>query len=109
MCDNGLSGAHVEFATAILHPECAPQYDCKLGEFRCLSRLLPSSRTAHMGDAGFGSSGIHPTDIFVNQLGFVAGGLHPGGRGDQLGTKSHPSEGFILIQERGRASKLGLA
>jgi len=44
--------------------------------------FLPTSGAAHMGNAGCAGAGIDSSDIFINQLGFVAGGFDPRGLGD---------------------------
>lgn len=61
------------------------QDDREFVEGRSLAGLDPSLRTAHVGDAGRGGLRIYATDIFVDQLGLVSGGLNASGLGDECG------------------------
>jgi len=82
MGDHGLTCVHVDRAAAMLDPQGATQHHRKFFKFRGLAGLLPTSGAAHMGDDGCVGGGIDSSDIFIDQLGFVAGGLDPCGLGD---------------------------
>src|SRR5689334_18678162 len=69
--DNSLTRAYVQNAPAILYPQHAAQHDRELIEIGLLSRLAPSRRTTHMGDADCGSVRVHMSDVFVQE--FVSG------------------------------------
>jgi hypothetical protein len=82
MGDHSLACVYVNHAVALLDPQGAVQHHGKFFKFRGLAGFLPASGAAHMGDAGCAGGGIYSSDIFVNQLGFVASGLDPRRLGD---------------------------
>src|SRR5438105_4776294 len=65
--DNSLTSPHVQDATAMLNPQHAAQYNCELVEIGLLSRLAPSRRAAHMGNADCGSVRVHMSDVFIQE------------------------------------------
>ncbi len=80
--DDGLSGGDVERARFVLDAEGAFEDDGELVEGGSLAGLEPSGGAAHVGDAGGGSLGIDAPNVFVDELGFVAGRLDARGLGD---------------------------
>ncbi len=77
--DDGLSGGDVEGSIFVFHVQGAFQDDGELVEGGGLAGLAPSRGAAHVGDAGRGCAGVDASDVFVDELGFVAGGLDAGG------------------------------
>lgn len=69
-----LSSIDVDLARLRLHAQRALQHDGELVELGLLTGLNPSLRTAHVGDADRSVFGVYAADIFVNELGLVAGG-----------------------------------
>src|SRR5580692_11000130 len=78
MSNHGLPGANVERATFVLNAQSPFQYDRELVELGSLPRLDPSSGTAHVSDARGGRLRVHASNVFVDQLGFVASGFDSG-------------------------------
>jgi hypothetical protein len=72
--DHRLSGGDVECASCVLHAQRAFENDRELIELGSLAGLDPSLRAAHVRDAGRRRFGIDASDVFINQLGFVACG-----------------------------------
>jgi hypothetical protein len=77
--DDGLPGGDVERAGFVLDTKDAFENDGELVEGWGLAGLQPSCRAAHVGNAGGGSLGVDASDVFVDELGFVAGGLDASG------------------------------
>ena len=73
--DDGLSGGHLKRTIFMLDAEGAFQHDGELVEGGSLARLEPSGGAAHVGKARRGGLGVDASDVFVDQFGFVAGGL----------------------------------
>ena len=67
----GLTRPHLQNAAAILHSQYAAQHNRELIEFGLLSRLAPSRRTTHMGNADCRSIRVHMADVFIQK--FVSG------------------------------------
>ena len=82
-----LAGVHVHLAAHVLHAQRAAQNHGQLFELGCLPGLLPSARTTHMRDTDVAAAGIHPSDVFVDELGLVPRSFDPCGRWNQSG---HP-------------------
>ena len=74
--DYGLAGFHFQSSAIVSDFERSLQHDGELVEIRLLPGFDPSLRAAHVGDADGGSCGVYAADVFINQLGLVAGGLN---------------------------------
>jgi len=83
--DDGLSGGDVERTVLVFNVEGAFENDGEFVEGGSLAGLEPSGGAAHVGDAGGGGFGVDASDIFVDQLGFIAGGLDARGLRDECG------------------------
>ena len=82
MRDDGLPGSHVESSGLVRNPQQSCEHHGEFVELRRLPGLKPSFGTPHVRDTGGGGSGIHAPDVFVNELGLVAGGSDASGLGD---------------------------
>src|SRR4029077_1376612 len=78
-----LTRTRIENAFLVFDPEHAFEDDGELLELRLLARLDPATRTPHVGDADLIVFGVYSTDVLVDQLRLVAGGLDPSRLGDQ--------------------------
>jgi len=76
--DDGLSRDDVERPILVFHAEGTLEDNCELVEGRSLARFEPAGGAAHVGNAGGGGLGVDEADVFVDELGFVAGGLDAG-------------------------------
>src|SRR5271166_4487036 len=85
MRDDRLSGLDVELAAMRTDAQHAAQHDGEFVEFRLLARLGPALWAAHMGNADGAVSGVHASDVFVDQFGLGSGGGDAGGLRDQSG------------------------
>jgi hypothetical protein len=83
MSDHGLSGGYVDRSVFVFDVQRAFQDNGELVEGGRLAGLLPSRGTAHVGHAGGRSLRIDTSDVFIDELGFGAGGLDPGRLRDQ--------------------------
>ena len=83
--DDGLSGGDIEGSIFVFNVQRAFEDDREFLEGGSLAGLEPSGGAAHVGDAGGGRAGVDASDVFVDELGFVAGGLNAGGVRDQGG------------------------
>ncbi len=77
--DDGLPCLDIKDAAFPGDAQHSHENDCVLVERGCLAGFDPTARTAHAGDAQGGVAGVHAADEFVDDLGFVACGLNPGG------------------------------
>src|SRR5215471_4660609 len=73
---NGLSGANINAAVFVAHAQASSQDQRVFVEFRSLSRLVPSCRTAHVGHTDTAFAVVHAAHIFINDFGKVPGRLH---------------------------------
>jgi hypothetical protein len=80
--DDGLSGSDVEGSGFVLDVEGAFEDYGEFVEGRSLAGFEPSGGAAHVSDAAGGGLGVDTSDVFVDELGFVAGGLDAGGLRD---------------------------
>ncbi len=83
MSDDCLSGMDVERPALVLDSQRSLQNDGELVELGSLPGLKPSLRAAHVGDAGSRCLGVYASDVFVDDLGFVSGGLNARGLRDE--------------------------
>jgi hypothetical protein len=88
--DDGLSRGDVDrgglpIRLSVFDAKCAFQHNGELVKFGGLAGLGPSRRTAHVGDAGCGRVAVDASDVFVNELRFVAGGLNARCLGNECG------------------------
>lgn len=79
MRDDSLPGANIARAFRVLDTQAALDDHSKLVEFGCLARLLPSARTAHVGDAYAGSAGVDAPDVLIDEFRFIARCLYASG------------------------------
>ena len=92
---DGLSGVDVQHAAFMLDAEHSFQHDGELVELGSLAGLEPSLRAAHVGDAGGGGFRVDAADVFVDEFGFVAGGLDSRGLGDECGHRVRASGAWL--------------
>ena len=78
----GLTGSNVKRSAFVFHSESSFQDDSEFFERGRLARLTPSGGTAHVGYARGGRMGIDAADVFVDELGLVAGGQDASGLRD---------------------------
>lgn len=71
--DHCLSGMNIERAAARVNPEHTVQDDRVFVELRRLSRLDPSGRALHVGNADAGAAVVHAPDEFLNDLWLIPG------------------------------------
>jgi len=83
--DDGLSGGDVERTILMFDAKRAFENDGEFVEGGSLAGFEPSTGAAHVRDAGRCGLGVDASDVFVDELGFVAGGLDASGLRDQCG------------------------
>jgi hypothetical protein len=83
MSNDGLARTDVHNTTTVRDPQQSFQDDREFLEFRGLPGLRPTAWTAHAGDADLALSRIHATDVFIDQLRFIAGCFYSRWRRDQ--------------------------
>ena len=83
--EDRLAGADVHHPAGVFHPQGAAQHHRELVELRRLSVLQPSPWAPHVSDTQPLVRGVHASNIFVDQFGFVPRGFHTRGRGNQGG------------------------
>jgi hypothetical protein len=86
--DDCLARYHVQFAGLVFYVHRAFQHDGEFVELWSLSRLFPTLRAEHVGDAYAGSPGVDAADEFVNQFGLGAGGTDARRLSDRVGIAS---------------------
>src|SRR3954451_1411630 len=70
-----LSRLDVESAAMAFDPQETFENQGVFVELRSLPGLNPAFRAPHMGYADAGGGGVHPADVFVDELRLVAGRL----------------------------------
>ena len=73
-----LAGMHIQFASTILHVQYTAKHNREFLKFGPLSRLRPTLRAAHVGDANVRMFRVDPPNVFVDHLRFIAGGFDAG-------------------------------
>ena len=81
--DDRLPGGNLERSVLVFDAESALENHAELVERRSLARLQPSGGAMHVGDAGGSGLRVDAPDVFVDELGFVAGGWDAGRLRDQ--------------------------
>jgi len=69
--DHSLAGGHIERTVLVADKQRTFQHDSEFIETRCLTRLNPTTRAAHVRDAEPRFSGVHAPDEFINEFRFV--------------------------------------
>ena len=64
--DDRLAGLHIDYSVFMRDSQYALEHDSEFIELRRLSRLDPSARAAHVGDAQAGFAGVHSADEFID-------------------------------------------
>jgi hypothetical protein len=79
MGDYRLPGLYFQFPIRVSYSHTSTQDDCELVKLRGLARFRPSFGAAHVGNTHFGTLAIDSANVFVNELGFIPGGLNASG------------------------------
>jgi hypothetical protein len=77
MDDNCLTSVDLDSPVSMIHVQGAPEDERELVELRRLSRLDPTRRAVHVGDAQYIRIGVDPSDEFVDNLGLGSSGWYP--------------------------------
>ena len=77
----GLTRAYVQDAAAMLNSQHAAQHHGELIEIGLLSRLAPSRRAAHVGNADRSCARVYTSDILIQEL--VSGNRNASRSGEQ--------------------------
>ena len=73
---HGLPRRNFDHSVFMLHAQCSANHNGYLGERRPLPRLVPALGRTHMSNRNVAAAGVYATDIFVDDLRFVPGGLN---------------------------------
>ena len=76
MSHDRLAGVHIGNALLVLDANHAAKHDRDLLEIRPLTRLLPSRRRLHAGDADVRVARVHAACVFFDALRRMSGGLN---------------------------------
>ena len=76
MRNDTLASRDIQFPRLMSHPQLAPQDDGVFVKFWCLSRLLPTLRAPHVGNAEPWSRGVDMADVFFDDFRFATGGFN---------------------------------
>jgi len=83
MGDNSLARFHLQRTRFVLDAQGALQHDRELVEDRSLAGLDPTRWATHMRDAGGSCFRVNTSDVFVDELWFVARSLNSSGLGNE--------------------------
>jgi hypothetical protein len=81
---NALAGLDGHLPPFRLHDHGSAQHDREFVELRALPGLGPARRAAHMRDAQTALAGVSPSDVFVDEFGWLASRSNPARLSDQL-------------------------
>jgi hypothetical protein len=73
MRDNRLSGLHVQRAASMGDAQDTFEHHGEFVELRFLTRFYPAAWTSHVSHAQTCFAIVHPSDEFIDELGFVSG------------------------------------
>jgi len=77
MDDDCLTCVDLNSPVSVIHAQGAPEDERELVELRRLSRLDPTRRAVHVGDAQYIRIGVDPADEFVDNFRFGSSGWCP--------------------------------
>jgi len=83
--DDGLAGEDFEDAVLVFHLQAAGEDEGVFVKLGGLAGLGPAAGAAHPGEAEPGLAVVHVADVFLDDLGLVAGGGDARRFGDELG------------------------